>query len=161
MEKQFEAFKINADIIKKTKSKKSELEQQLLGYDSELKKMIVETYDNSVDVMYLVVFDVYMIRFIKATKHQLHTVSMSWYNDNTKFKKPKDTIEATLLLDTFKNPTNCEISSYETFGYFDDIDKEFMRIDWIKDSLMNNKIPYETTYKYFKKALDTTCEFYS
>jgi len=162
MEKQFEILEQLHQLSKETETKIKALREQIDEEFRKLKLSLVNAYDYSQDIMYLVEFGSYNIAFYKVTKERLYEIHISWYNTNSKkgYKYPYNHEEAIFCLHNYNSPTNCEIRSYNEFGYFDDIKKNYLREDWIAEKIHERKYLYEITEKDFHKAVKTVSLFF-
>lgn len=160
MKKQFDILEQLNSLAKETNVKITTLRKAIDEEFSKLKSELLNAYDNNAETMYLVQFDSYCITFHMATKQKLTTVRLSWFEAKQKHKCPINFEEAQEVLEIYENPTNCEIHSYQTFGYFDDINKNYDRIDWIADNIQERKFLYEIEEKDFKKSIQTIVKFF-
>lgn len=161
MKKQFEILEQLDKLSKETNEKISALRKVIDEEFNKIKLGLLNAYDNEADTMYLIQFDSYCITFYKATKEKLTEVVLSRYGTNQKHKYPTNCEEAEEVLRIYENPTNCEIRSYQTFGYFDDIKKRWDRIDWIAEHVQDRKFLYEIEEKDFIKSIQTIAKFHS
>jgi hypothetical protein len=127
---------------------------------AKIRKEIIEAYDHEKEVMLLVQFGDYSLDFHMATKEKLSTIKLTWFESNIKIRKPKTYEEAVELLRNYHDPSNCELSSYQTFGYFDDIEKRWDRVDWITENLMEKNFLFDIEEADFTKALNTLYKHY-
>ena len=162
MQKQFQILEQLHQLSKDTETKIKALREQIDEEFRKLKLSLVNAYDYSQDIMYLVEFGSYNIAFYKVTKERLYEIHISWYNTNSKkgYKYPYNYNEAVLSLQDYNSPTNCEIRSYNEFGYFDDIKKNYLREDWIAEKIHERKYLYEITENDFNKAVKTVSVFF-
>ena len=160
MKQQFEILKQLNKLSEETNEKISALHKVVDDEFNKLKLALLNAYNNDADVMYLIQFDSYCITFYKATKEKLTEVVLSWYETKQKHKYPTTLAEAEEVLKVYENPTNCEIRSYQTFGYFDDIKKTWDRIDWIAEHVQKRKFLYEIEEKDFIKSIQTVAKLY-
>lgn len=160
MKKQFEILEQLNKLSKETNERISALRKVIDEEFNNLKLGLLNAYNNDADVMYLIQFDSYCITFYKATKEKLTEVVLSWYETNQKHKYPTTFEEAEEVLKVYENPTNCEIRSYRTFGYFDDIKRRWDRIDWIAEHVQERKFLYEIEEKEFIKSIQTIAKFH-
>lgn len=160
MKKQFEILEQLNKLSKETNEKISSLRKVIDEEFYKLKLALTNAYNHEVDIMYLIQFDSYCITFYKATKEKLTEVVLSWYETKQKHKYPTTFKEAEEVLRVYEEPTNCEIRSYQNFGYFDDIKKRWDRIDWIAEHVHERKFLYEIDEKDFIKSIQTIAKFH-
>lgn len=162
MQKQFQILEQLHQLSKETETKIKALREQIEEEFRKLKASLVNAYDYSQDIMYLVEFGSYNISFYKVTKERLYEIHLSWYNTTSKkgYKYPYNYEEAVLSLNEYNSPTNCEIRAYNEFGYFDDIKRNYLREDWIAEKIHERKYLYEITESDFHKAVKTVSEFF-
>jgi len=160
MKKQFEIIEQLNKLSKETNERISSLRKVIDEEFNKLKLGLLNAYNNDADIMYLIQFDSYSIIFYKATKEKLTEVFLSWYETNQKHKYPTTLEDAEEVLRIYEKPTNCEIRSYQTFGYFDDIKKRWDRIDWIAEHVQERKFLYEIEEKDFIKSIQTIAKIY-
>jgi HSP90 family molecular chaperone len=159
MKKQFEILEQLNKLSNETNEKISALRKVIDEEFNKLKLGLLNAYDNDADIMYLIHFDSYCLIFYKATKEQLTEVVLSWYKTKQKHKYPTTFEDAEEVLKVYENPSNCEIRSYQTFGYFDDVKKRWDRIDWIAEHVQERKFLYEIDEKDFIKSIQTIAKF--
>jgi hypothetical protein len=165
-DKQFEIIKELQGFIKAANTRIAELQEELDRQRAEAKSKVLTMYDETVDVWYLVEFDTYLLQFYKVTREKVHEVKLSWYdfpsNKRGLVAYPTNVDEAMgALMWAFANPpTNCEIYSYQTFGYFHDIKQEWLRSDFVAEKFAANKIPIIITSDMFDMAIKAVADFY-
>jgi hypothetical protein len=161
MQKQFQILEQLHQLSKETETKIKALREQIEEEFRKLKASLVNAYDYSQDIMYLVEFGSYNISFYIVTKERLYEINLSWYNTTSKkgYKYPYNYEEAVLSLKEYNSPTNCEICWIE-FGYLDDIKRNYLREDWIAEKIHERKYFYEITESDFHKAVKTVSEFF-
>jgi len=162
MRKQFEILEQLNKLSQETETKISDLRKLIDQEFYKLKTGLINAYNNDADILYLVEFSSGRVEFYKATKNKLHEVSLSWYNSTKKggYIYPHNYDEAVICLLNYNSPTNCEISSYNEFGYFDDIKKQYERLDWIAEKIHERKFLYEISENDFTNAIKTVSKFY-
>jgi len=52
-------------------------------------------------------------------------------------------------------PSNVELTSYRTFGYFHDIQARWEREDWLNEEVLNKLIPFTIGKDVFLQATST------
>jgi len=161
MKKQFEILEELYLLTKEVNERISVLKQAEWEEFLKIKNSLINAYDNESDTLYLVKFSYSALYFYKASKDKLTEVFLSWFNNDKPQPVIKNYDEAKQLLETYKNPTNCEIRSYIEFGYFHDIQRRYDRIDWITDSIQKKEFLYEIEKNDFVKSLQVACEFHS
>lgn len=161
MEKQFQILEQLNKLSRETNEKISALQKVIDEEFNKLKLELLNAYNNDDDTMYLIQFDGYCLTFYKATKEKLTEVVLSWYDTKQKYKYPTNFNEAKEVLKVYENPTNCEIRSYQTFGYFDDIKRKWDRIDWIAEHIQEKKFLYEIEEKDFIKSIQTIAKYHN
>ena len=161
MQKQFEIIERLYSASKESETRIKELRDAIEAEFSKLKGMLLSAYNNDADTMYLVQFHSYSLFFFKATKDVLNEVKINWYESNQKLvREPKNYDEAKNILENYAKPTNCEILSYRTFGYFHDIQRSWDRIDFIAEETHQKKFLFEITEEQFLSAIKCVAQFY-
>lgn len=167
MKRQFELLQEFEKVISKSKSRISKLRYEIEKEHSEIKDMILQSYNHNLETMFLVEFDRYMIQFHKVTKYQLDTIHIDWFQINGKNnpydpgKTPSNQEEAIQILNNIKNPSHCKIGSYEKFGFFDDINARYDRLDWIAEKTQEKNYLFEIEEKEFIKAMNVVYNHYT
>lgn len=163
MQKQFEILEQLHQLSKETETKIKFLREQIDEEFGKLKSKLIHAYDYNQEVMYLVEFSSCSITFYKVTKERLYEVHLSWYDSSSKkgYAYPYNYEEAVFCLKKYSDPTNVEIRSYNEFGYFDDIKRNYLREDWIAEKIHERKYLYEVTKEDFNKAIETVSLFFN
>jgi hypothetical protein len=159
--KQFELIETLYESTKVSSSRIQELQLLIETEIAKTKAGLLSLYETNEEVSYLIQFDTYHLKFHRATKEQLSTITLSWFKSKTSFTKPKNITEATEILNNFKDPTNCEIGSYQEFGFFHDINKRYDRIDWIAEETYQGKFLFTIDKETFFKAITAVANFYT
>lgn len=161
MQKQFEIIERLYEASKESETRIKELRDAIETEFNKLKGTLLSAYDNEAETLYLVQFHSYSLFFFKATKENLYEVKINWYESNQKLvREPKNYDEAKNILSNYTNPTNCEILSYRTFGYFHDVQKRWDRIDFIAEETHQKKFLFEITEQQFLYAIKCVAQFY-
>lgn len=161
MKRQFELIEKIYESSKKTEERIRVLREEIQKEQNAIKRSLIDLYDHEADVLYLIDFQDYSMSFYKATKEHKVEVYLSWFNSKVKVKKPKSYEEAFDLLNNLPNPSNSEIRSYDSFGYFDDIKARYDRIDWIVEQTSEKRFLYDITKETFIKSLELTVDLHS
>lgn len=162
MKKQYDILEDLNRLSLETTARVKELTDEIDLVFKNLKKSLISAYNHDSEILYLVEFDSYRISFYKASNYILHEVHISWYESKGKkgYTYPFNYEDAVKTLSTYTNPTSCEILSYSTFGYFDDVKKRYDRIDWIAEKLHKKELLYEVTEDVFLNSIKCVSEFY-
>jgi len=162
MKKQFEIIEELAKLTKESVTSISKLRIKIQEETQKIKSKLIDVYDNNLDILYLV--DFYsdgMMHFHKADKEKVSTITLNWYDCKFRYKVPKNYEEGLRAIKDYPTPTNCDISSYNTFGYFHDIKSRYDRIDWISEKTQDKCYLFQVEESDFIKAMDSVHNHYA
>lgn len=167
MKKQFEIIEKIYEAIQDSEIKISALKKAIEEEYYAARQKLINAYNHEEAVLYLVQFETYGLVFHKATKKRVSSIHLTWFDNPTSkivYRTAKTFKDGQRILNNICDPcppTNVEIMSYNTFGYFDDIEKHYERIDWITENIMDKKFLYEITSEDFNKAVKVVADFYT
>lgn len=162
MKKQFDLLAQFSAMFEESRNRINKIQEEIDREYSKIKLDLLDIYDHDAEVLYLVKFQYdCLISFYRATKTSLCEVDLSWYNSKRKMPSiPKTYDEAVIYLKNMNDPTKCEVRDYQEFGYFDDVNKRWERIDWIAENIFEKKFLYEITEKEFLDAVEIMHKFF-